>query len=56
MKSIFLNAEWICPSAYKDLKPINVFHKECEPLEIPLPNELKNLHIYFRKSFDYKKT
>lgn len=56
IKSIFLNAEWICPSAYKDLKPINVFHKECEPLEIPLPNELKNLHIYFRKSFDYKKT
>jgi len=42
---VFLKAKWIVPKEYKDIKTVNVFHKEQDKTETLLPDNLKNLHI-----------
>lgn len=49
--SVFSKAQWICPRAYAGLSPVNVYHKELDKKTVELPEELRHLHILFRKSF-----
>ena len=48
--SIFHQAKWIVPRQFEELEPINIYHRENEPLSISLPEELKNLHITYKAS------
>ncbi len=42
---------WICSSEFKNVKPINIFHKEIAPkIE---PGSITNHHMLLRKSFIY---
>lgn len=50
-KNIFGNAKWIVPEAYRDLEPVNVFHKENARCDIVPAEELKNMHMIFQGSF-----
>lgn len=50
---MFKEAKWIVPDSLENLRPINVFHKECMPRSIELPEQLKNLHILYRSTFSY---
>lgn len=45
--------QWITAEEFCNLKPVNVFHRQLEPIEI---NSLapKNSHILFRKKFKVK--
>ena len=46
---------WICAKEFAQLKPIDVFHKQIADVEIEkTPENLKNTHCYFRKSFEAK--
>lgn len=49
--SVFSQAQWICPRAYAGLSPIDIYHKELDKQTVELPEELRHLHILFRKSF-----
>ncbi len=51
IKTPFGGAKWIVPQALSDVKPINIFHREQEKTEIVLPEELKNLHLLYKKQF-----
>lgn len=45
-------AEWIADAAFIGLQPIDLFHKEMEPKELPDHREdLKNLHMLARKTW-----
>ncbi len=44
-----MNAKFICHPDFSDLKPLNVFHKEMEKLNIEHPDSLRNKHVLFRK-------
>ena len=46
--------KWITTHAFKNLEPINVYHKE---LGIPrnLPTEIQNYHVHFRKKLQLPK-
>ena len=52
---VFLKAKWIVPKEYKDIKTVNVFHKEQDKTETLLPDNLKNLHIGYRKVLKLEK-
>lgn len=41
--------KWISDGIFADIKPQNVFHRQCEPLDIC--ETPKNKHILFRKTF-----
>ena len=47
---VFEFSKWICPNEFSSLVPIDVFHREKEIKEIELPEDLKNLHIYMKKT------
>ena len=49
--TMFKEAKWIVPESLQNMLPINVFHKECMPRSIELPEQLKNLHILYRSTF-----
>lgn len=51
--SVF-KAKWISNKDFYNLKPINVFHKELEEIEINHREDLRNKHILFRKTFELK--
>lgn len=44
--------KWIRPAEFEGIRPLDVFHREHEPPREDLthPEELKNLHIHFRKA------
>jgi alpha-L-rhamnosidase len=43
--------DFITVPEFAYLTPLNVFHREGEKVEYSHPEELKNLHITFRKIF-----
>lgn len=46
------NGKWICDPRFSGLMPLNLYHKEHEPIEMPVhPPELKNVHMLVRKTF-----
>lgn len=50
------NSVWICAKEYAQLQPIDVFHKQLAEVELEkTPENLKNTHCYFRKTFDAAK-
>ena len=42
---------WITDARFCSLKPLNVFHRQLEPIEWNHPKELQDQHILFRKKF-----
>ena len=42
---------WITHPMFSGLAPLNVFHRENEPLDYSHPEDKKNLHFLFRKKF-----
>ncbi len=50
------NAGWIVPQCLSHIEQIDIFHKEQDYTDIPLPDEYKNLHIIYRCSFTCKVT
>ncbi len=51
MKTPFGQGKWIVPRSLSDIRPIRIFHREQEKTEIILPDELKNLHMLYKKRF-----
>lgn len=55
MAKIF-NGKWICPESFASYVPRNVYHKEHSPkLYNESPDDPKNLHFLFKRSFNLKK-
>lgn len=51
-----MKPEFICYPAFENTEIIDLFHKEMAKVELPPhPEELKNIHILFRKRFSLKK-
>lgn len=48
---IFTHGKWIVPEEFKDIAPIDVFHRQQEKVDIELPAELKHRHMLVRKTF-----
>lgn len=50
-KNVFNNAQWITAKELSDnAQAINLFHREQKEFQVVLPEELKNLHIFFKKA------
>ena len=45
-------SKWITTQDFASLKPIDVFHKELEHVEL-VPGPIKNYHVHFRKKFAF---
>ena len=45
------SGDWITHPVFSGLRPLNVFHRENEPLEYSHPEHLKNLHFLFARNF-----
>ncbi|MFH5185142.1 hypothetical protein ACHHV8_22240 [Paenibacillus sp. TAB 01] len=45
------SAQWIQDPDFSGLKPFSMLHKELNPVTHTHPEELKNRHTLFRKSF-----
>ena len=47
--------KWITTAEFADLQPVNIFHRQLEPLKPELEAQitaLQNSHILFRRKFD----
>lgn len=51
---VFQKAKWIIPADLASINPVDVFHKEQDKKEIELPENLKNLHIFYQKEFSWQ--
>lgn len=50
------NGKWICPEEFANYVPRNIYHKEHSPrLYNETPEDPKNLHFLFKRSFELKK-
>ncbi|MGI6654073.1 MAG: family 78 glycoside hydrolase catalytic domain [Christensenellales bacterium] len=49
------NAKWITDHRFAELQPMNVFHKELQPLSWKPDPKLENSHLLFRRSFNATK-
>lgn len=55
--STAFKGKWICTPTFAELVPRNVYHKEHSPaLFTESADDPKNIHVFFRKKFDLKKT
>lgn len=48
---VFTEARFIVPQALAGLRPVEVLHKQWQPIPIDLPEELQDLHIVYRHTF-----
>jgi len=48
---VFSHAKWIVPTEFEHIAPINVYHRQQEKVEIPLPEELQHRHMLVRRTF-----
>ena len=52
---VFPHGKWICAERFAALEPIDVLHKEHEKKVIELPDNLKNIHMLVRRTFNVLK-
>lgn len=48
---VFTEARFIVPQSLAGLRPVEVLHKQWQPIPIDLPENLQNLHIVYRHTF-----
>ena len=46
-------SKWITTNEFRDLQPINVFHKELDRVQVS-ESPIKNYHVHFRKKLSYE--